>query len=95
MSKFNLHYVLNETIPFILRGSKCKSEIFATQSIPDTIGDIGQINQVISNLVINSVQSMPNARGMSVTSLFPIRRVRQIDRSCCYQGSTKGRISSS
>ncbi len=51
--------VIKDTVSFILRGSNVKCEF----SIPDDVWpvevDIGQINQVISNLIINADQSMP------------------------------------
>ncbi|MGE5583832.1 MAG: PAS domain S-box protein, partial [Bacillota bacterium] len=60
--------LLHDTTEFALRGSKCKC-IF---SIPDDLCpvevDVGQISQVISNLVINADQAMPNGGFLRLTA---------------------------
>jgi PAS domain S-box-containing protein len=59
---------LKETATFVLRGSNIKCEL----SIPDDLWlvdiDQGQINQVVSNLVINAQQAMPDGGIIEVTA---------------------------
>jgi PAS domain S-box-containing protein len=55
----SLNELIKDTAEFVLRGSKTKAEF----DIPDDLWaasiDIGQISQVINNLVINAQQAMP------------------------------------
>lgn len=55
----NLANLIRETVRFTLRGSNVKATIDVDPNLWDTKIDIGQINQVIQNLVINSKQAMP------------------------------------
>ncbi|MCU0848553.1 MAG: PAS domain S-box protein [Spirochaetes bacterium] len=52
--------LLMESAGFILTGSNIRSEFFIQDGIWPVEVDEGQINQVINNLVINSVQAMPD-----------------------------------
>ncbi len=52
--------LLKESVNFVLSGSNVKCEFSIPDDIWDANVDEGQINQVINNLVINAVQSMPN-----------------------------------
>ncbi len=59
--------LLKESVSFVLSGSNVRCEF----SIPDNIWNVnvdeGQINQVINNLVINAMQSMPNGGIINIT----------------------------
>jgi PAS domain S-box-containing protein len=56
----NINLLVKESSEFILRGSKskCTYDLTNDQCIAEV--DTGQINQVISNIVINANQAMPN-----------------------------------
>ena len=52
--------LLMQSVKFILSGSKIKSEFSITPDTWPVDVDEGQINQVINNLIINSIQAMPD-----------------------------------
>jgi len=52
--------IIEESSKFSLRGSNVQFELTITEGIWPVDVDIGQINQVISNLIINANQAMPN-----------------------------------
>ncbi|TCL76391.1 PAS domain S-box-containing protein [Hydrogenispora ethanolica] len=60
--------LLRENTEFVLRGSKTKAEF----AIPDDLWaatiDVGQISQVINNLVINAKQAMPRGGVLRVSA---------------------------
>ena len=49
-----------ESAEFIVRGSNMKCEFFIAENLLPVEADLGQMNQVIHNLVINAYQSMPD-----------------------------------
>lgn len=51
--------MIQETVDFTLRGSKSKAVFQLSESLPAVDVDLGQISQVISNLVMNADQAMP------------------------------------
>ncbi|OLS28176.1 MAG: Sporulation kinase E [Candidatus Heimdallarchaeota archaeon LC_2] len=51
--------IIDESISFVLRGSNSKSQITYSDKLPIVEVDAGQISQLINNIVINAVQSMP------------------------------------
>jgi PAS domain S-box-containing protein len=63
---FSITELLKDSATFVLRGSSVQCEF----SIPDDLWlvevDEGQINQVISNLIINSAQAMPEGGTIKV-----------------------------
>ncbi|MFZ2444976.1 MAG: PAS domain S-box protein [Syntrophobacteraceae bacterium] len=52
--------VIEESCRFALRGSNVKCEIEAAKDLWPAEIDVGQISQVINNIVINAQQAMPN-----------------------------------
>jgi two-component system cell cycle sensor histidine kinase/response regulator CckA len=62
----NIEKIIRESANFILRGSNCKPEFLFPNKIPFVEVDIGQINQVFNNLIINAAQSMPNGGIISI-----------------------------
>ncbi|MDQ5984888.1 MAG: Serine/threonine-protein kinase PknD [Syntrophus sp. SKADARSKE-3] len=60
--------LLRESAKFILSGSNVKSEFSLPESIWPVEVDEGQINQVINNLVLNAIQSMPNGGTISIAA---------------------------
>lgn len=52
--------ILKETTSFLLRGSKNKCEFHISNDLLPVDVDRGQISQVISNIIINADQAMPN-----------------------------------
>ena len=55
----DIHPVIKESAEFVTRGSKAKCNYDFSDDLWPVEIDSGQINQVISNLVINADQSMP------------------------------------
>ena len=51
--------ILKESCSFVLRGSKSRSEFSIAEDLWPAEVDIGQISQVINNIVINANQAMP------------------------------------
>lgn len=68
----SLEQLLLESVAFVLRGSNvvCTTNI-ASDLLPVEI-DVGQINQVLNNLIINAVQAMPEG-GKIHLSAFNVR----------------------
>ena len=56
----DLSNTIVESAEFVLRGSKLKCECAIAENLWTVEADIGQINQVIHNLVINAYQVMPD-----------------------------------
>ena len=54
-----LNELIKETAEFVLRGTKTKAEFFIPGDLWAASIDIGQISQVIHNMVINAQQAMP------------------------------------
>ncbi len=52
--------VIKDSANFILRGSKSKCNFNFESNLPPVEIDVGQINQVLNNLLINASQAMPN-----------------------------------
>jgi PAS domain S-box-containing protein len=57
---------LKESVSFALRGSNVRCEFTVPLNLPPADIDEGQISQVISNLVINAQQAMPNGGVLSI-----------------------------
>lgn len=55
----NLKELLKESALFVTRGSKVSIEFIFPEDLRTVNVDIGQMNQAISNLVINATQAMP------------------------------------
>ena len=55
----DLSNTIVESAEFVLRGSNIKCECYVTDDLWPVEADLGQINQVIHNLVINASQVMP------------------------------------
>lgn len=56
----DLSNVIVESAEFVLRGSNLKCECYVVDDLWPVEADLGQINQVIHNLVINAYQVMPD-----------------------------------
>ena len=55
----SIENLIIESSEFVIKGSNCKCDFSISKNLWHTIIDKGQINQVISNLVINARQAMP------------------------------------
>ncbi len=51
--------LIEDTVGFALRGSNVRPEFYLPDDLWAIVADEGQINQVISNIIINAVQAMP------------------------------------
>ena len=56
----DLSNTIVESAEFILRGTNMKCECYIAEDLWPVDADVGQMNQVIHNLVINAYQSMPD-----------------------------------
>jgi len=56
----DLSNIIVESAEFVLRGSNMKCEFSIVENLVPVEADLGQINQVIHNLVINAYQSIPD-----------------------------------
>ena len=56
----DINHIIKESANFVIRGAKARCEFELAENISKVEVDPGQINQVISNLVINANQAMPN-----------------------------------
>ncbi len=61
IKSINLAKQIGETVRFALSGSSARSEIKVPDDLWYVYADAGQIDQVISNLVINAVQASPDS----------------------------------
>ncbi|MFC1840484.1 PAS domain S-box protein [Thermodesulfobacteriota bacterium] len=60
--------ILKESCSFVQRGSKSRSELSIARDIWPVEVDVGQISQVINNIVINANQAMPNGGTIQVAA---------------------------
>ncbi len=60
--------VIRDSAIFVLRGSNVRCEIVIDDDLWDAEVDVGQIGQVINNLVINADQSMPQGGVVKVSA---------------------------
>ena len=58
--------VIREAAEFALRGSNVRCDFVIPEGLKPVEADEGQIRQVIHNLVINSLQAMPNGGSISI-----------------------------
>ena len=58
--------LLKDSVTFATRGSKVRCEFAVPENLWHVDVDIGQIDQVINNLVINAVQAMPDGGVLTV-----------------------------
>ncbi len=56
----DINQLIKETTQFVISGANVRCEFDLSNSLSNVEVDTGQINQVISNLVINANQSMPD-----------------------------------
>jgi PAS domain S-box-containing protein len=62
----NLSEILRETAGFALHGAKARAEFHLAADLWPVNADKGQLGQVVQNLVINSVQAMPEGGTVGV-----------------------------
>ncbi|QEE16756.1 PAS domain S-box protein [Promethearchaeum syntrophicum] len=65
----SIEQVIRDSANFILRGSKSKCTFYFESNLPPVEIDVGQINQVLNNLLINASQAMPHG-GIIDISVF-------------------------
>lgn len=58
--------LVREVVPFILTGSNVKSEFLIEKGLYPVEMDVNQISQVLTNIVINAKQAMPNGGKLTV-----------------------------
>jgi PAS domain S-box-containing protein len=87
--------IIKEASLFVLRGSKSSCEFFMSEDLWPVEVDIGQISQVINNIVINANQAMPSGGIIRIEADnqmvddkqgFPIEQGRYIRISITDQG---------
>ena len=60
--------LVRETAHFILRGSPVTCEFILPDDLPQVEVDTGQISQVLQNIIINGVQSMPEPGTITISA---------------------------
>ena len=60
--------LVRETAHFILRGSPVTCEFILPDDLPQVEVDTGQISQVLQNIIINGVQSMPDPGTITISA---------------------------
>lgn len=60
--------MIHDTAQFVLRGSKVRAKFNISDALWSVEADIGQISQVIHNLVINAKQAMPKGGVIEITA---------------------------
>jgi PAS domain S-box-containing protein len=93
---FSLSELLEEQVPFVLRGSRVDSEISIPKDLRTVVGDEGQIGQIVRNLMLNALEASPDGGKVSVVaenienasaSLKPIESGKYIKVSISDQGN--------
>lgn len=64
----DLRYLLNDSVPFLLRGSKSIYDFNLTSNLWAVEVDENQIKQVIANIIINADQAMPEGGTIKIES---------------------------
>lgn len=64
----DINTIIKESANFFTRGAKAKCDYDLSDDLWDAEVDSGQINQVISNLVVNANQAMPNGGIITIRS---------------------------
>ncbi|WP_371802749.1 PAS domain S-box protein [Candidatus Lokiarchaeum ossiferum] len=64
----NLNELIQESVNFVLHGSKVKCIFDLANNLSSVEIDKGQINQVINNIAINADQAMPNGGELLITA---------------------------
>jgi len=60
--------LIKDTTEFVLRGSSVTSDFFISDDLWTLVGDQVQIEQVLNNLLINAVQSMPSGGKIEISA---------------------------
>ncbi len=76
--------IIKESTEFALKGSNIKCEYNTTDNLSNVEVDVGQMNQVIHNLTLNAVQSMPE--GGIIKVFTENSHVNSDDRSLLKEG---------
>jgi PAS domain S-box-containing protein len=66
--KVYMNELLQETVHFVLSGTNVKCDFSLADDLSPVEVDKGQMSQVISNLVINAVQAMPEGGKVNISS---------------------------
>lgn len=92
----NIRHLLEEYIPFALRGSKTRCNFHFQEDLWPVEIDAGQIHQVVTNLIINATQAMPEGgiieihvenREMDSTEVLSLAPGKYIRMTVADQGS--------
>lgn len=79
----SIESLVRDSANFVLRGSNCKSIFIFQPDLPTTEMDLGQINQVLNNLIINARQAMSKGGIINISvqteiispqSLIPLKK---------------------
>ncbi|HBU69810.1 MAG TPA: hypothetical protein DEE98_05440 [Elusimicrobia bacterium] len=66
--KASIVSILRDSATFMLRGSKSRCDYFIEDSLWDADMDVGQMAQVINNIIINADQSMPDGGAIEISA---------------------------
>ncbi|MCX7914523.1 MAG: ATP-binding protein, partial [Thermodesulfovibrionales bacterium] len=60
--------ILRESVSFLLSGKNIKCNFYLPDDLWFVEADIGQLNQVINNLIINAIEAMPNGGTIEISA---------------------------
>lgn len=64
----NIDLLITGSVKFALSGSNVRSEIDKPKQLWPVLADIGQLNQVANNLLINAIQAMPQGGTIKISA---------------------------
>ncbi len=64
----SIEELIREAVPFLKSGSNIQYDYFFPQDLAYVYIDVGQITQVINNIVINAIQAMPEGGTISISA---------------------------
>ena len=64
----DINQLIEESVGFVIRGSKSNCEFMLSENLPHAMVDPGQLNQSINNIVINAIQAMPEGGTLRIIS---------------------------
>jgi len=76
----DLREIINDVVEFILSGSNVIADIDISDDLYNIEADKGQISQVISNLIINAKQAMPDGGNIFIR-VFNIEEINKINKN--------------